>query len=143
MQDERESADRADAKSRKILNFGHTLAHALEKVTDYKRFKHGEAVGHGILFAAALSKKLDFFSEGELKLLNDVVQRAGILPSLRNVNAEDIFKALAFDKKVVDDSLQWILLKRIGEPLIYQNKNISPTVLETTVKDFLIERISK
>jgi 3-dehydroquinate synthase len=48
-QDEREDALRRDGKSRKILNFGHTLAHALEKVTDYKYFKHGEAVGYGIL----------------------------------------------------------------------------------------------
>ena len=46
--DERESSKRVDPKSRKILNFGHTLAHALEKVTDYKYFKHGEAVGYGI-----------------------------------------------------------------------------------------------
>lgn len=60
MQDERESVERSDGKSRKILNFGHTLAHALEKVTDYRRFKHGEAVGYGILFAAALSKNLKF-----------------------------------------------------------------------------------
>ena len=43
------STARTDAKSRKILNFGHTLAHALEKVTDYKHFKHGEAVGYGII----------------------------------------------------------------------------------------------
>jgi 3-dehydroquinate synthase len=65
LQDERENTERLDAKSRKILNFGHTLAHALEKITDYKYFKHGEAVGYGILFAAALSKKLDIFSENE------------------------------------------------------------------------------
>ena len=58
-QDEREDAVRRDGKSRKILNFGHTLAHALEKVTDYRYFKHGEAVGYGIMFAAELSKKLD------------------------------------------------------------------------------------
>src|SRR5258706_8095538 len=54
--DERESSVRKDAGSRKILNFGHTLAHALEKVTDYKYFKHGEAVGTGLLFAHAFSK---------------------------------------------------------------------------------------
>ena len=66
-------------KSRKILNFGHTLAHALEKVTDYKYFKHGEAVGYGILFAAELSKSLAFCDEKDVKLLNDVVHRAGSL----------------------------------------------------------------
>src|SRR4029078_3615976 len=48
--DETEDVARTDPKSRKILNFGHTLAHALEKVTNYRYFKHGEAVGWGILF---------------------------------------------------------------------------------------------
>lgn len=137
MQDEKENAARTDAKSRKILNFGHTFAHALEKVTDYKRFKHGEAVGWGILFAARLAKKLDFFDEKELKLLNDVVHRAGTLPPLDNVSEKDIFEALAFDKKQVGDTLHWILLKKIGEPFIYQNKDISQTLLKTTLKEFL------
>src|SRR5688500_9665893 len=57
--DERESVLNIDAKSRKTLNFGHTFAHALEKVTNYRYLKHGEAVGYGILFAAKLSKKLE------------------------------------------------------------------------------------
>src|ERR1043166_243819 len=61
--DERESLKRTDPASRKVLNFGHTFAHAIEKVTDYRRFRHGEAVGYGILFAADLSKFLDLCGE--------------------------------------------------------------------------------
>ena len=49
--DERESTSRSDAKSRRILNFGHTTAHALEAVTNYRTFRHGEAVGYGMLVA--------------------------------------------------------------------------------------------
>ena len=60
--DERESSGERTPRSRKILNFGHTLAHALEKVTNYRYFKHGEAVGYGIIFAADLSKSLDFMT---------------------------------------------------------------------------------
>ncbi|KXJ99388.1 MAG: 3-dehydroquinate synthase [Acidobacteria bacterium OLB17] len=56
-QDPFEDAARTDGRSRKILNFGHTLAHSLEKVTNYRYFRHGEAVGYGILYAAELSKK--------------------------------------------------------------------------------------
>ena len=59
--DERESVSRMDASSRKILNFGHTFAHALEKVTNYRYFRHGEAVGYGIMFAASFRKILDFW----------------------------------------------------------------------------------
>src|SRR5437588_719599 len=58
MRDEREEIDRADARSRRILNFGHTAAHALEKVTGYRRFRHGEAVGYGMLVAGEISKSL-------------------------------------------------------------------------------------
>ena len=115
-QDERENTARTDAKSRKILNFGHTLAHALEKVTGYKYFKHGEAVGYGILFAAELSKKLDIFDKNELKLLNDVVHRVGQLPDTSNIERDKLIEAFVFDKKAIGDSLQWILLERSASP---------------------------
>lgn len=137
LQDERESIERRDGKSRKILNFGHTLAHALEKVTEYKRFKHGEAVGYGILFAAALSKKLEIFDENELKLLNDVLRLVGKLPDTQNINLEKVFEAFAFDKKNIGESLEWILLEKIGQPKIVKNKDISPKVIQQTLKEIL------
>src|SRR6267142_6773606 len=56
--DEREDISRMDHKSRRILNFGHTTAHALEKLTGYRRFRHGEAVGYGILVAGEMSKNV-------------------------------------------------------------------------------------
>ena len=67
--DQFESVGRNDGRSRKILNFGHTLAHALEKVTDYKYLKHGEAVGYGILYAVELSKKLPLLRRKCCKLV--------------------------------------------------------------------------
>ncbi len=137
MQDEKESPERVDSKSRKILNFGHTLAHALEKVTDYKYFKHGEAVGYGILFAAKLSKEIGNFDKTELNLLNETVRRVGALPKLNGIEPGKVLEAFLFDKKVVDDSLQWILLEEIGSPIIRQNKDISTAILEKTLKEFL------
>lgn len=124
-QDETEDITRSDPRSRKILNFGHTLAHALEKVTNYRYFKHGEAVGYGILFAAELSKTLDLLDKNKLNSLNDVVHRAGKLPDLRNIDAKDVFEAFKFDKKSTGNSLQWILLKDIGEPAIVPDSEIS------------------
>jgi 3-dehydroquinate synthase len=137
MNDERESADRTDAKSRKILNFGHTLGHALEKVTDYRHFKHGEAVGYGILFASELSKNLDILDENELKLLNDVFQDIGKLPDTKNVEIEKVVQAFSFDKKNIGQSLQWILLKRIGEPVILSNTEIPNKSLKKSLKKIL------
>jgi 3-dehydroquinate synthase len=135
--DERESSSRVDGKSRKILNFGHTLAHALEKVTDYKYFKHGEAVGYGILFAAELSKSLALIDEKSVNLLYDVVHRAGDLPPLAGIDPQEVFEAFKFDKKQLSGSLQMILLKGIGKPVIRTEKDISPVTVKTVLKKLL------
>lgn len=137
MQDEKESSGRRDAKSRKILNFGHTLAHALEKVTDYKYFKHGEAVGYGILFAAELSKELDILGKNSLELLNDVVHRVGNLPDASNISKIKILEAFAHDKKNINDSLQWILLEDIGKPILYNNSGIPKEAVMQTLERIL------
>jgi 3-dehydroquinate synthase len=132
-----ESPDRLDPRSRKILNFGHTLAHALEKVTAYKYFKHGEAVGYGILFAGELSKTIALCSENDIKLLNDVVRRAGTLPSLVDIDPKKVFEAFANDKKRLSDTLQMVLLKGIGKPVIVTENDIPrPTILSVLKRLF-------
>lgn len=123
--DETEDPDRTDGRSRKVLNFGHTLAHALEKVTNYRYFRHGEAVGYGILYAAELSKRLELIVQNELKSFNDVVHRAGRLPKLSNIDVKDVFEAFKFDKKSTGNSFQWILLNGIGNPSIVPDSEIS------------------
>jgi 3-dehydroquinate synthase len=138
-QDEREAVSRTDAKSRKILNFGHTTAHALERATDYRYFKHGEAVGYGIRVAAELSKSVGIFDENELKLLNDVLLRVGSPPDARNVNLEQVFEAFSTDKKKRENSLEWILLKRIGKPKIVSMRDIP----EKLVKEALTKVLKK
>lgn len=135
--DERESAARVDGKSRKVLNFGHTLAHALEKVTDFKRFKHGEAVGYGILFAAELSKKLEIFSGNKLNSLNDVVASVGVLPKTGDIDLKQVSEAFKFDKKTIGASLQWILLEDIGKPVILSNEHIPESAVQETLKKVL------
>ncbi len=135
--DEREAAERTDAKSRKILNFGHTLAHALEKVTNYQYFKHGEAVGYGILFAAELSKTLVILDENELKLLNDVMHNVGKLPDTQNIEIENVVRAFSFDKKNIGKSLQWILLNKIGKPIIYSSNDIPASSIQKVLRKVL------
>jgi 3-dehydroquinate synthase len=135
--DERESTEKSDAKSRKILNFGHTFGHALEKVTNYRRFKHGEAVGHGVIFAAELSKKLELLTADEVELLNGVVHRAGKLPTLDGIDPADILEAFNFDKKVIGSSLQWILLNGIGKPVIRSGADVPAKALKDTLRTVL------
>ena len=135
--DEFESAEKTDARSRKILNFGHTLAHALEKVTNYGYFKHGEAVGYGILFAAELSKSLALCDEKVVKLLYDVVHRVGTLPTLNNIDTTEVIEAFRFDKKNLSGSLQMVLLKGIGRPVIVGQQDIPQKAVQTVLKNFL------
>ncbi len=137
MQDEREDTTRTDAKSRKILNFGHTVGHALEKATDYKIFKHGEAVGYGILVAGEIGKNTGVFDENEFNLLRAALHSVGKLPETRNINLERVFEAFSFDKKTIGNSLQWILLKEIGKPKIFQTEDIPNSIIEKALKKVL------
>ena len=136
--DERESPTNHSSRSRKILNFGHTFAHALEKVTDYKRFRHGEAVGYGLLFAGELSKTVANCPEKDIRLLYDVVHRVGSLPPLGNIDENELLDAFSFDKKSAGGSLQMVLLKGIGKPVIVTG--IPRQTLKRVLKQFLQDR---
>ncbi len=133
--DEFENVGRTDGRSRKILNFGHTLAHALEKETDYRYFKHGEAVGIGIVFAARLSKSLELFGQDELNLLNDVVMSVGRLPDTHQIDANSVISRFLADKKNVAGDLHWVLLRGIGKPVIVAGSEIS----EESIRECVVE----
>ncbi len=132
--DEIESVTNDSATSRKILNFGHTFGHALEKATDYNYLKHGEAVGYGMIFAAELSKKLELIDKDEVNSFNDVVRRAGDLPTIHNVDQEKVLESLAHDKKRVGNSLRWVLLQGIGKPLIVPETEMPRSAVPSTLK---------
>src|SRR5690606_2237894 len=135
--DERESIGSTGARSRKILNFGHTFGHALEQATNYRHFRHGEAVGHGVQFATHLSKRLEILGQNEVNLLNDVIRRVGRLPAVDGIEPSKVIKALAADKKKLGDSIQWILLKGIGKPVIVPQTQIPEGMVVQAIKDYL------
>jgi 3-dehydroquinate synthase len=139
--DAAESIKNIGPRSRKILNFGHTLAHAIEKATNYRGIYHGEAVGYGILFAAELSKKLANCPESDINLLNDVVHRVGPLPTLTGIALEDVLDAFVTDKKNVAEGLQMILLKKIGTPSIVTIGEDERKPVETILKQFLKDKL--
>lgn len=135
--DEREATGKSDARSRKILNFGHTFAHALEKATDYRYLKHGEAVGYGILFAAEFSKKLELLPPNELNLLYDVVHRVGALPPINDIDRDSVLTAMRQDKKAYGNDVQWILLNGIGKPCIVARSKIPHRTFQSVLRKFL------
>jgi 3-dehydroquinate synthase len=132
--DEREAANRSDIKSRRILNFGHTTAHALEAVTKYKMFRHGEAVGYGMLVAGEISKNLGLLPAAELESLRDAVRLCGKLPRADSLDTNQIIRALKHDKKSVAGKINWVLLEGIGSPKIVPGSEISAKLLRLSLR---------
>ena len=108
------SADERESGLRRILNFGHTVGHALEAVTKYRRFRHGEAIGYGMLAAAGLAAARGALAERDRKALADLITGLGPLPPVADVSAAQILDAMAHDKKVVAGRLHFVLPTAIG-----------------------------
>jgi 3-dehydroquinate synthase len=132
--DERESLSRTDAKSRKVLNFGHTTGHAIEAVTNYRTFRHGEAVGYGMLVAGELSKNLGLLDSAELELLREAVALCGPLPRADKLDINRVASALKHDKKSVAGQINWVLLKGLGSPQIVEGKLISEKLIRLSLR---------
>jgi 3-dehydroquinate synthase len=132
--DERESTSRTDTKSRRVLNFGHTTAHALETITQYRYFRHGEAVGYGMLVAGELSRNLGLIDSGDLELLRDAVRLCGQLPRADHLETNQITGALKHDKKSVGGQINWVLLEGIGRPRIVEGRLISKKSLRLSLR---------
>jgi 3-dehydroquinate synthase len=135
--DEREDLGRDDARSRRVLNFGHTVGHALEAVTGYRRFRHGEAVGHGMIAAAEISKRLALLGASELESLREAVRLAGRLPSASDLDVETICGALRADKKSVGGSVRWVLLEGIGRARVVDGREVPGAVVRDSVRSAL------
>lgn len=140
MNDEREATKRSDSRSRRILNFGHTTGHALEAVTSYRRFRHGEAVGHGMLVAGEISKNLGLLDATELESLRDAVRLCGRLPDAGDIDEKAIVQAIARDKKSQAGEIKWVLLEGIGRPRIIDGKEISQQLLRDSIRKGLGKR---
>ncbi len=132
--DEREELLRTDAHSRRILNFGHTIAHALEAVTLYKRFRHGEAVGYGMLVAGEISARAGLCDAVELESLRAAIALTGTLPRADDLDSELIFRAIIGDKKSVGGEIKWVLLEKIGRAKIVSNNEIPARIFRASLR---------
>src|SRR5436190_21003341 len=95
------SADEREAGPRRILNFGHTAGHAIEAVTKYRRYRHGEAVGYGMLVAAELAAARGALADNARQALADLVASLGPLPPIADIAVTPIVEAMQHDKKIV------------------------------------------
>jgi 3-dehydroquinate synthase len=109
------SADEREGDLRRILNFGHTIGHAIEAETSYVRFLHGEAVAWGMLAATRLAELLGMLPENEVARINRTIQAYGPLPSADGIDPDRLISRLASDKKTLQGKVHFVLPTRIGE----------------------------
>jgi 3-dehydroquinate synthase len=127
-------ADERESKGlRTILNFGHTMAHALESSLKYRRFSHGEAVALGMLYAAYLSQVLKKSSKQEFSRLREIIKLFG-LPDRIGFNYVNLYKSLTYDKKFASGKIRMVLIRKIGRVEVVEG--ISPLVIKKTLKIF-------
>ena len=112
------SEDEKETGIRTMLNYGHTVAHALEAATHYRRFLHGEAVAIGMMAAAKLSHRLNLLSEQGMERQESILGKFYLPLDCRGIALKDVLAAMELDKKVRGKAIRWVLLKDIGEPVI-------------------------
>ncbi|HEY6946756.1 MAG TPA: 3-dehydroquinate synthase [Candidatus Acidoferrum sp.] len=125
------SRDERESGLREILNFGHTFAHALESVTHYRRYQHGEAVAWGMMAAAFLGHELKLTPAQDASRIVSLVRQLGPLPPWPRVPGTALIGAMRSDKKSRSGVLRFVLSPRIGQARTYD------TVPERTVERVL------
>jgi len=109
------SRDERESGLREILNFGHTTGHALEAVTGYRRFLHGEAIGWGIYAATLLGLAMGRIPESDATRIIRSVASVGPLPALGKIPLAQLRRILAGDKKARAGEVRWVIPQRIGK----------------------------
>lgn len=128
--------DPFEENKRSILNYGHTPAHAIERLSGYKCL-HGEAVSVGMRISGWIAVKKGFWGIDEWERQNELLRSLG-LPLKMDFNIDDLIKALYYDKKVEGGTLMFVLPRRIGEMFSINGRYKIP-VREDEVRGFLLE----
>jgi 3-dehydroquinate synthase len=126
------SADERESGVRRILNFGHTAGHAIEAVTKYRRFRHGEAVAFGMLVAAELAGARGALAENDKKALADLITSLGPLPPIADISIAQMLDAMRHDKKIVAGRLHFVLPTAVGATTIVDD--VTPKELREALK---------
>jgi len=116
--------DEMDLGLRNILNFGHTVGHAIETVSDFN-VEHGEAIAVGMLAAARIAQRLGLLESGELTRLKGVIAGAGLPTEMPNLDTEGIIQAIKHDKKIVAGKVRFVLPKAIGNVFVTEEVSLS------------------
>jgi 3-dehydroquinate synthase len=109
------SRDERESGLREILNFGHTFGHALETITNYRVYQHGEAIAWGMMAAALLGHEIHLTPADEVSRIVSLVRRLAPLPPWPNVPPKKLIDAMRSDKKTRAGKLRFVLAPKIGK----------------------------
>ncbi len=130
--------DERDEKDiRIILNFGHTIGHAIEAASSYKIYKHGEAISMGMLCAGEIACRLGLLSNKDFLKLDNVIEKAGLPKKIRKCSLADIMKSMRHDKKFVGRVNRFVLPIKIGKVKIVEG------IDENLIKEVIRKRMVK
>jgi shikimate kinase/3-dehydroquinate synthase len=122
------AADERDGGARQLLNLGHTVGHAIETVTGYRRYRHGEAVALGLLAALRLGGTADLRAH-----VAELLAAAGLPTSLDGADPEAVVAATRLDKKRVGDHVPFVLVRAPGD--VRFGQRVSPDDVLEAVRE--------
>ena len=124
--------DEREAGRRVILNYGHTIGHALEAATGYGSYLHGEAVAIGMAGAGHIANRRGILADADLDAQADLLARFGLPAQVDGVPVASLLGPLARDKKVRDKALQWVLATRVGE--VTTARDVTPDEIDGALR---------
>lgn len=123
--------DPEDRGIRAILNYGHTIAHAIETVAGYGAYRHGEAVAIGMVGAGRLAQQSGHWSAADLTRQNNLLAAIGLPSSFSGVDPSHVLDAMLRDKKVQNGIIRWVLPTTLGHATV--NNQLNPTLVTQTI----------
>jgi len=118
---------------RAILNFGHTVGHALEAATSFKGQSHGEAVAIGMTAAARISQQVGMLDQSSVHSIENLLLKFGLPTYCQGVSPDDLMATIRFDKKTTLGQTGWVLLKGIGKGVV--NQPVAEDVVRRVLKE--------
>ena len=131
------SHDEQESNLRRILNFGHTVGHALETVAGYGILQHGEAVTYGMIAAGQISHELGYLNQQDHELLISTLRKLP-LPKLPDLNLKAVLETIGHDKKVKAGRLHYVVLEGLGNAII--TDEVSDEQIMNVIKDGILQR---
>jgi 3-dehydroquinate synthase len=128
------SSDERESGLRAILNYGHTIGHALESSTNYRQYKHGEAVSIGMACAAWIAQQQGFLKDDDFRKQIEILKLYGLPIFYKKPSPRKVYPYLWSDKKKRQGTLSFILPKKTGE--VFVSRNVSQDLIKEALKRF-------